>query len=149
LSSPDDTSGDRRLLASLFADLQELLEWIVQYRSRLLPPDIADRLEPAWEELQLSFADVRRALLEPQSSTSADETNAGKQNTGDQITDDQLRRYGLTGAQLKLKVETFKDAKAAFDLRYKSHIERGGFFTRLFSHIRRLFRRKEMIGSST
>lgn len=133
MDSPDHAEAvrhDRVLLATLFGELEELLGWAVDYRSRLLPSDVADRVVPAWESVRPNFGAVQSALL----ASAVRETRAEEASLvqADRITDAQLRAYGLRGDQLKLKVETFLAAKDAFYAKHRTYVEEGGPLTRVW-----------------
>jgi hypothetical protein len=110
-----DSPADRQRLSDFFGDLEELLEWSVRYRRRLLRPDVADSLSAAWYELKPSFESVRRGLEE--------------------ATFEDLRLRGLTGSQLALKLDAFDRQKKSFD-KYKKIVEEGGRVVRFLRRLR-------------
>jgi hypothetical protein len=153
---PNDARGmrrDRVLLANLFGELEELLAWTVDYRGRLLPDDIADRVAPAWMVVRPNFALVRGALLAPYEgdATHRGSSSEGTESSppqGDRITDAHLRAYGLTGDLLKLRVETFQAEKRAFYDRHRKYVEEGGRLTRAWRLLRRRAQSANRAGTS-
>lgn len=119
---------------AFFGQLEGLLAWTVQYRSRLMPKHIADLLEPAWEELQPSFDAVRKKLSDVE-----------------EVPDSVLKERGLTGNQLALKLRAFETQHRAFLDRYGKTVEQGGPLTRLLSRLLHGIRdkRSQTVGSGS
>jgi hypothetical protein len=88
--------SDRSDLADFVVGVRDILQQVVEWRGLLFREELREPIAEAWQELRPSFDDVMRALVE------GDEE--------ERVSDEELRRVGLTGRQLQLKLIGFNGA---------------------------------------
>jgi hypothetical protein len=101
---PDE---ERERLAEFVQDCYELLGQVVTEHGEWLPAELRDTYRRAWQEIEPDVRDLRAALRDGASSVPGFYLSEGGW-------DERLRRAGLSGASLDLKLGGFTRARDRF-----------------------------------
>ena len=87
---------DRDKLADFVVGTKDILQQVVEWRELLFREELRQPIADAWNELGSAFEEVTKGLVEGEGE--------------ELVSDDALRRIGLTGMQLELKLRGFNSA---------------------------------------